>query len=226
MPGGSFPVILPDMKTSILLAGCLSVLVLVPQSRAAGDAFTPLFDGRTLAGWRNPYGWGTAEVADGEIRLSAERKFFLVTERPYTNFVLEAEVRLPDGPANSGFMFRAHVETNRVTGYQAEVDGDENRGWSGGLYDEGGRMWFVSPIRDNEESVRAFRARLGSAFKRNDWNAYRITCDGPKIRIEVNGVTATDIVDDKDASGFIGIQHHGEKGAIYRFRNLRVRELP
>jgi len=29
-----------------------------------------------------------------------------------------------------------------------------------------------------------------------------------------------------DATGPIGIQHHGEKGAIYKFRNLRVKKLP
>jgi hypothetical protein len=67
--------------------------------------------------------------------------------------------------------------------------------------------------------------RPRDAFKRNDWNTYRITCIGKKLKIEVNGVTTTDIEDDKDASGFIGIQHHGEKGATYRYRNLRIKEL-
>jgi hypothetical protein len=35
----------------------------------------------------------------------------------------------------------------------------------------------------------------------------------------------TEIEDDKDSSGVIGIQHHGEKGQTYKFRNLRVKEL-
>ena len=35
----------------------------------------------------------------------------------------------------------------------------------------------------------------------------------------------TDITDDRDATGPIAIQHHGEKGATYRFRNLRIKEL-
>jgi hypothetical protein len=41
----------------------------------------------------------------------------------------------------------------------------------------------------------------------------------------VNGVQTTDYHDDKDAEGYLGIQHHGEKGAIYRFRNLKVTPL-
>ena len=35
----------------------------------------------------------------------------------------------------------------------------------------------------------------------------------------------TDIKDSTDAKGPIGIQHHGEKGQVYRFRNLRIRAL-
>ena len=31
--------------------------------------------------------------------------------------------------------------------------------------------------------------------------------------------------DDLDSEGYIAIQHHGEKGQVYRFRNLRIKEL-
>ncbi len=58
-----------------------------------------------------------------------------------------------------------------------------------------------------------------------EWNTFRITCIGNKIKIEVNGVVTTDVEDDMDASGVIGIQHHGEKGQTYKFRNIRIKEL-
>lgn len=221
------------------LSASLAAAVLAPlrSAFAAEDGFTPLFDGKTLTGWKNPYDWGKAEVVEGEIRLTADKKFFLVTEKSYTDFVFEGEILLPAGKANSGFMFRAHVEKNKVFGYQAEVDGDEKRKWAGGLYDEGRRAWFISP-RNNakkdatpeekkacEESIAAFRKRAGDCFKRNDWNTYRITCQGKKLKIEVNGVVTTEVEDDTDASGPVGIQHHGEKGQTYRFRNLRIKEL-
>ncbi len=99
------------------------------------------------------------------------------------------------------------------------------RKWSGGLYDEGRRMWFASPVKGDKVSEADFARRAAGAFKRNDWNTYRITCQGRKLKIEVNGVTTTDITDDKDATGFLAIQHHGEKGAVYQFRNLRIREI-
>ena len=208
-----------------------------PATASAAEGFVPLFDGKSLDGWTNPYTYGKAVVADGEIQLTAEKKFFLCTTKSYANFVFEADVHLPEGQANSGFMFRANVVKNKVFGYQAEVDGSTDRKWSGGLYDEGRRAWFISP-RNNagkdateadkaacKESIAAFRKRAGEAFKRNDWNKYRITCQGKKLKIEVNGVVTSDVEDDKDASGPVGIQHHGEKGQTYRFRNLRIKEL-
>jgi hypothetical protein len=204
---------------------CFSLVPAMAEEKVDDSAFKPLFDGKTLDGWKNPYKHGEAKVVDGEIHLTGDRKFFLVTEKTYGDFIFEGDVHLPEGKANSGFMFRAHAEPNKVFGYQAEVDGDPNRKWSGGLFDEGRRQWFISPIRGDNASEEAFRERAGDAFKRNDWNTYRITCKGDRIKIEVNGVLVTDIEDDKDASGVIGIQHHGEKGATYRFRNLRIQEL-
>lgn len=217
------------MKTmrSLLIALCgLSLsLAFADEAKNNDEGFKPLFDGKTLTGWNNPYKWGESKVVDGEIHLIGDKKFFLVTDNKYTNFIFEGEVLLPEGKANSGFMFRANVEPGKVYGYQAEVDGDAKRKWSGGLYDESRRAWFISPIKGDKASEEAFRQRAGDTFKLNDWNIYRITCQGNKIKIEVNGVVTTEIEDDKDASGVIGIQHHGEKGQTYKFRNLRIKEL-
>lgn len=208
--------------TPRLLFAALALAISIP---ALAGEFVSLFDGKTLSGWKNPYEWGQIDIVNGEIHLTGEKKFFVVTEKSYSDFIFEGDILLPEGQANSGFMFRAHVEKNKVFGYQAEVDGDANRKWSGGLYDEGRRMWFASPIKGSKESEAAFRARAGDAFKRNDWNTYRIECRGSHLKIFVNGVLTTDVEDDKDASGVIGIQHHGEKGQTYKFRNLRIQEL-
>lgn len=217
----------PIMQLQVLLFSSLALVgSLFAEDKKDNNAdFVPLFDGKTTTGWTNPYSWGNVAVVDGEIHLTGERKFFLVTEKKYANFVFEGDVHLPKGPANSGFMFRAHGEPDHVFGYQAEVDGDEDRKWAGGLYDEGRRQWFISPKRGDKQSEAAFRKRAGDAFKRNGWNTYRITCEGDHLKIEVNGVVTTDVVDATDATGVLGIQHHGEKGAIYKFRNLRIKEL-
>lgn len=213
------------MMIKTTFATLAAALIAAGNLFADDSEFVPLFDGKTTAGWTNPYKWGEAVVKDGEIHLKGDKKWFLVTEKTYSDFVFEGEVKLPEGKANSGFMFRAHVGPGKVFGYQAEVDGDAKRMWSGGLYDEGRRKWFISPKKSDAESVAAFAKRIGDAFKRDDWNHYRITCKGNRITIEVNGVVTTDVEDDADASGAIGIQHHGEKGQTYMFRNLRIKEL-
>lgn len=188
-----------------------------------------------MEAWRNPYDWGKVEVVGDEVHLTADKKFFLVSKKEYADFVFEGEILLPAGKANSGFMVRAHVEPNKVYGYQAEVDGSDRR-WSGGLYDEGRRQWLwpsqsgrttdKRALEHEEESKAYFKKpEISSALKRNDWNKYRMTCRGDHLTFEVNGVVITDYHDDMDAKGYIGIQHHGEKGQTYKFRNLRIKLL-
>jgi len=215
----------PSMRNLALVL----LLALVPGGRSVAQGQTNpgpwqnLFDGKTLAGWVNPYEWGKAWVEDGEIRLQADKKFFLATEKPYRDFIFEAQIKMPEGKSNSGFMFRCHQRLNRVYGYQAEVD-PSDRQWSGGLYDEGRRGW-LHPRSDDAESGKAFVAATKGAFKRDDWNTYRIHCVGDSLRIYLNGVLTTDYIDATDRQGYLAIQHHGEQGKVYRFRNLRVREL-
>jgi len=190
---------------------------------ALEEGWTPLFDGQSLTGWTNPYDWGKAWTEDGQILLQADKKFFLVTEKQYRDFIFEGEVKMPEGESNSGFMFRCHVQPNKVFGYQAEVD-PSDRQWSGGLYDEGRRGW-LHPKQDDADSAKDFVQWTKGAFSRHGWNRYRIHCVGPSIRVYLNDVLTTDYVDTVDREGYLAVQHHGEKGQIYRFRNLRIREL-
>lgn len=192
----------------------------VPEAEAS---WATLFDGETLDGWSNPYDWGEAWVEDGEIHLRGDRKFFLVTDTTYADFVLEADVRVPDTASNSGIMFRAQVNTNRVWGYQAEVD-PSARAWAGGLYDEGRRGW-LHPAQDDEAAGRAFREAHGEAFEPAQWNTYRIQAVGDSLQIWVNGQQTIAYRDSLDQDGHIGLQHHGEGSKVYRFRNVRIRKL-
>ena len=100
------------MKKNILIS-CLILLVSVSCLKQAKEEFKPLFNGKDQSGWRNPYDRGKVEVKDGEFHLTAEKKFFLVTEKEYSDFIFEGDVHLPEGKANSGFMFRCHVEPNK-----------------------------------------------------------------------------------------------------------------
>lgn len=205
----------------LTLTGCQSDDSAAPTTQ--DGEWQTLFDGETTDGWYNPYDWGEVRVENGEIRLQADEKFFLVTEETYRDFIFEADVRVPDREANSGFMFRANVDTNRVWGYQAEVDPSE-RAWSGGLYDEARRGW-LHPADGDEAAGEQFRTEKGPAFRPTDWNQYRIEARGDSLKIWVNGTLTTAYRDTMDREGHLALQHHGEEGKVYRFRNIRVQEL-
>jgi hypothetical protein len=101
------------MKRSFLSFAFVACLFSLPASAdepSKQDGFTSLFDGKTLTGWRNAYDWGKIDIVNGEIHLTGEKKFFVVTEKNYVDFVFEGDIFLPEGKANSGFMFRAHVD--------------------------------------------------------------------------------------------------------------------
>jgi Domain of Unknown Function (DUF1080) len=157
------------------------------------------------------------------LHLLADRKFFIVTDEEFDDFAFEGEVMLPDTMSNAGFMFRANVEENKVFGYQAEVD-PKGRRWSGGLYDEGRRGWLV-PAAGDAAAATAFRECPGGSFDVTEWNRYRIEAVGDSLKIWVNDVLTAAYSDTVDAAGPIGLQHHGEDGKVYRYRNLRIREL-
>jgi hypothetical protein len=198
------------------------------------QGFTPLFNGKNLEGWTNPYEYGEASVVEGEIHLKGTRKFFLVTEKKYADFILVVEIKLPPGTANSGVMFRAHAKPNSVFGYQAECDGSDRR-WSGGLYDEGRREWIWPSmtgrskpeflVHEKESQEHFKKPEIRDALRREDWNRYVIECRGDHIQISINGTLITDLHDSMDAEGIIGLQHHGEKDQIYKFRNVFIKEL-
>ena len=193
--------------TRILI--CLAIL-----STQAHAKPTELFDGKSTAGWANPFDWGEVSVENGELVLTGSPKYFLVTERTYRDFDLELEINVPVG-GNSGIQFRSHYRRNRLWGYQAEVDTSERK-WAGGFYDEGRRGWLV-PLKDQPERQ--------SAFKNGEWNKYRIRAVGDHIQIWVNGIQTVDAHDAVTAEGHIALQHHGEKGMAYRFRNIRINEI-
>lgn len=180
------------------------------------DQWTWLFNGKNTDGWFNPYDHGEVEVVNNEIRLTGSDKFFLVTEDQYSDFVLEVSVKMPGTESNSGIQFRSHMKDNgHVFGYQAEVD-PSDRSWSGGIYDEGRRGW-IARLKG--------KSHAQSAFKVDEWNRYRIHAEGDRLRVYVNGLKTADMTDGKTAKGHIALQHHGEAGKTYRFRDIRIREL-
>jgi len=191
--------------------------------QAQSGKWTSLFNGKDLKGWKQLNGKAKYEVVNGEIvgtTVHDTPNSFLATEKNYGNFIFEVEL-LVDNSMNSGIQFRslskADYKDGRVHGYQMEVD-PSDRAYSGGIYDESRRGWLY-PMDIN--------AKGKTAFKKGEWNKYRIECIGNSIRTFVNGIPTASLVDDVTASGFIALQVHAigkndEAGKQIRWRNIRI----
>ncbi|CAN5235348.1 hypothetical protein BH23VER1_BH23VER1_01500 [soil metagenome] len=77
-------------------------------------------------------------MVDGEIQLTGDKKFFLVTEKDYGDFVFEGEIFLPEGQANSGFMFRC--KRQRCDAF-SHAGHDSVSRWGAGTFWSGIRRW-------------------------------------------------------------------------------------
>ena len=149
--------------------------------------------------------------------MAYDQKFTISFLKQKSNFLREKQIQ--------DFFSITKKENGTLFGYQAEVDGSDRK-WSGGLYDEGRRGW-IHPKKPIENIYNKYNWKdvRKNAFKRNEWNRYKIRCVDDHIQIWVNDIKTTDLKDSTDKNGYIAIQHHGEKGQIYRFRNIQILEL-
>ncbi|MEP1487509.1 MAG: DUF1080 domain-containing protein [Algibacter sp.] len=182
-----------------------------------------IFDGKTLNGWSVIGGEATYKVEDATIIGTTVRNTpntFLRSDELYGDFILELDYKV-DSTMNSGIQIRTnsfpHYRDGRVHGYQVEIDPSE-RAWSGGIYDESRRGW-LNPLTDNPEAQKA--------FKQNEWNHYRIEAIADTLKTWVNGVPASHLIDDKTATGFIGLQVHSIKdhqkeGTEIKWKNVKI----
>lgn len=203
--------------TSLMLVLVCSIPALAqgsPEERKQG--FQPLFNGRNLDNWDgDPRVW---IVRDGMIVGSTEgvtlkQNSFLITRKPYANFVLRTEVKIRNG--NTGIQFRSEALPDWVVG-GLQGDMADNNYW-GNIYDERGKRGTI---------VDGWKGKAEKVVRMKDWNDYEITCNGELIQLRVNGLLTAELRDTARMEGVIALQvHRGPPMEVY-FRNLRIKVLP
>ena len=206
-----------------ILTTCISTALFAQTDRG----WQNLFNGKDLAGWKRLAGKADYSVENGVIvgrTVMNSRNTFLCTEKEYGDFVLEADVWVEDEEGNGGIQTRSHYDANafngegRVYGRQCEVDPTWRR-WSGGIYDEGRRDWLY-PMQLNAQAM--------NAYKKGEYNHYRVECIGNEMKTWVNGIAMAYVVDTLDAKGFLGLQVHAinskdHEGKKVCFKNIRIK---
>jgi hypothetical protein len=207
----------------IASAAAFTLAVTGAAGAAEDEGWTSLFDGETLEGWTVSEHPDSIVVENGAIVTRGPRAHAFYTgpvhDHVFRNFVLELEVMTGPG-ANSGVYFHTEYQAEGwpARGYEAQVN-NSHSDWrrTGSLY----------AIEDVREAPAAD----------GEWWSYRITVDGRRILLEVNGETTVDYSEPEGverpaemagrvlSSGTFAIQCH-DPGSVVHFRNIRVRALP
>jgi putative heme-binding domain-containing protein len=186
-----------------------------------------LFDGESLAGWEVREGeerwWQVRDgaITGGSLEKKVPHNTFLASTGSYENFELKFRIRLVKGEGfqNSGLQVRSvrKDDSHEMIGYQI----DAGIGYWGDIYDESRRNRAIAKPIDPDA--------LGAAVHDWDWNAYRILCEGPRIRTWINGVLAHDYTEEDPEiprDGRFGLQAHGGGKFLVQMKDVTLRELP
>ncbi|WP_339732324.1 DUF1080 domain-containing protein [uncultured Gimesia sp.] len=185
-----------------------------------GLGFESLFDGKSFAGWHGNekiFRIENGEIVAGSLTENVERNEFLRSNKEYDDFELKLEFKLLGDKTNAGVQIRtAEIpDHHEVSGYQADL----GTGYWGCLYDESRRKKILAgpPAKQRDFPVRM-----------DDWNTYRIRCEGPRIQLWINGVQTVDFTEEDSTiplKGIIALQIHGNLVNQVQYRNVRLREL-
>lgn len=199
----------------------------------AAEGWLLLFDGRSLDGWLTSGGTvSKTPVSDGAINPHGSGGYMMIHDMIWSDFQLALDFKITRN-CNSGVFVRTFPLTPRPgkdVGFNGiEIAVDDTTGV--GLHDTGAIYDLVPPARN------AMRPP-------GEWNHMVVTCDGPKIEVELNGevVTRMNLDDwtvpnkrpdgsdhkfdiafkDHPRSGYIGLQDHGSD---CWYRNIKIKSL-
>lgn len=215
----------------------LMLMALCARPAWAGDDFVNLFadhgvpENWQVTAWSDvsqpPPAGAAWKVAGGVLSGSTPRGTWLVSKREYGNFALDFEFKLGErGNSGVGLRFPA----------------------SGDPAFEGLEVQMVDPRYYGDDPVEAAQLTGGiypsiapakQVYKPTEWNRYEITCQGPRVRIQLNGELIQDVdldqqqaklergvpLSDRPRRGRIGFQELSRGGSFVQIRNARIKEL-
>ena len=211
-PIKSMKIIQPIRSVTLTLA-----LVTVALVQARADELQPIFNGKDLSGWKvtdpNPF-W---KVVDGVLvgeNNESRKGDVLHTEKTYTNFVLELEVRW-SGEIDSGVMLR-----DPELQLQFGISRSLKRDMSGSFYlAKRGTQPAGYP-----EAARA--KNIEKLYKADDWNKFRLEAKGDTFTVWLNGEQVCQYTDARYGGGApLGLQIHPGLKMKVEYRNIRLESL-
>jgi hypothetical protein len=199
----------------------LTPLTMVAAEEKKSDATTTvIFDGKTLEGWDGDTSVFRVEqesIIGGQLKDKIPHNFFLSSKEEYSDFELTLEFRLIGEGTNAGVQLRSKriPDHHEMIGYQADL----GQNYWGALYDESRRNKILAAPK---------KEGLDKVLKRDDWNKYRILCEGRHIQLWINDFKTVDYTEADAAieqKGLIALQIHGGPPGEAHYRNIRIRRI-
>ncbi len=220
------------LSTVLSTVACAADNQLSDKEKSSG--WQLLFDGRSMAEWRNYQQPDLNErwlVEDGAMILSAKGGGDILTKRSFKNFELKLEWKISEA-GNSGIFILVDEKGDQIYSHAPEVqilDNEKHQDnkltshLSGSLFD-----LIASPQKSHRPA--------------GEWNQVRILLRNLHLQVWQNEIQTVDVVlgsqkweqlvahskfanwagFGKNTSGHIGLQDHGNRVA---FKNIKVREL-
>jgi hypothetical protein len=200
----------PKTSMTLLAALCLAIAPSAYAQPAYGR-WMPLFDGKTLAGWKtHPKQPGQWRVENGAIVGSGDAVSHLFSERgDFAGFHLRAEARI-NAKGNSGIYFRSEFGLSLRNAYPAGYEAQIYLG--GGKEDQlTGSLYGFAPVRDK-------------LVRPDTWFTLEIVGDGHFLAITVDGKKVVNFKDEKSTFGKGHFALQQSSGTTIAFRKIEVRE--
>lgn len=208
-------------KYGVFVRCLLGVGLVAAGLVAAADepGFEPLFDGKSLAGWKAGENADSWKVADGQIVCHGPRSHLFYVgpdaEHPaeFKDFHFKAEVMTKPG-SNSGIFFHTKFQEEGwpTVGYEMQVNNSQKDPVrTGSIYNVVKN--FVPPVDDNAWYTQELIVK---------GRAMAVIVDGRVLFefVEPEGVTGTR----KLSTGTFALQAHDPDSEVH-YRNIRVKRL-
>ncbi len=205
-----------------------SLLVLPAVLRGEAD-WIPLFDGRTLDGWRASESGGSFRVVDGQIAANGPPSHLFYTgsvrNADFKNFELKADVMARPG-AKSGIYFHTKFQPGGWPdrGFEVQINNTQK-----------GDASYVE--RKKTGSLYGVRNVYKDFARDDEWFQLHVLVRAKQVQIQLNGTLLVDYVEPDppvrvgDAAGRVldrgtfALQCHDPNSKAF-FRSILVKPLP
>ncbi len=217
------------MRARLAVLAAAALAVASPLAAVADEGWMPLFDGRSLAGWRASENPASFRVVDGTIACDGPKAHLYYVgpdgKAAFEDFEVRAEVRALAG-ANSGFYFHTAFQEKDwpAQGFEVQVNNSQKRH---GDYLELKMTGSLYGIRNVYKAMA----------KDDEWFTLEVTVRKPQVEIRVNGTLLVSWIEppgplpegaprmNRLGRGTFALQCHDPESRVF-YRNLRVKPLP